>query len=134
MRPTGHLCIWYRLGCVHRPCVIPIGRRADVNGQVDCHPDNPEWPITKSETVRLLIEHGADVTAKDEASSTPLHLASAQGSVKSVRLLIEHGADVAAQDENHRTPLHLASSWVSSTTASLMIQQQVDIKGSGMAT
>jgi ankyrin repeat protein len=63
--------------------------------------------------VQLLIEHGADVTALDEAYFTALHLASSQGSAAVVQLLIEHGADVAAQDGNHRTPLHLASSWVS---------------------
>ena len=78
--------------------------------------------------VRLLIEHGADVTAIDEALSTPLHLASSQASSKTVQLLIEHGADVAAQDENHRTPLHLASSWVSAAHVLLLVQQQVDLK------
>ena len=112
----------------------PTSCRTDVSRQQDCHRDNPEWPTTKAEMVQLLIEHGADVTAKDKALSTPLHLASSQGSVKSVQLLIEHGADVAAQDESHKTPLHLASSLVSSATESLLIQQQLDINHSVMAT
>ena len=99
-----------------------IRRRAEIIGQVDCDWNSSGWDVTKAETVQLLIEHGADVTAKDEASSTPLHLACSHGSAKTVQLLIEHGADVAAQDESHRTPLHLASSWVSTTTASLFIQ------------
>jgi ankyrin repeat protein len=65
------------------------------------------------DTVRLLIDHGADVAAQDETHSTPLHLAALLGNTKAARLLIEHGADVAARDVNHRTPLHLASSsWV----------------------
>ena len=71
--------------------------------------------VTKVETVRMLIEHGADVTIQDKAHSTPLHLASSKGSTETVRLLLQHGADVATQDENNRTPLHLASSWVSTT-------------------
>ena len=71
--------------------------------------------IAKAETVRVLIEHGADVTMQDRAHSTPLHLASSRGSTETVRLLLQHGADVATQDENNRTPLHLASSWVSAT-------------------
>ena len=105
-----------------------IRRRADINGQVDCDWNSSGWDVTKAETVQLLIEHGAEVTAKDEASSTPLHLACSHVSAKTVQLLIEHGADVAAQDESHRTPLHLASSWASTTTVSLFIQQQVDVK------
>ena len=67
----------------------------------------------KVDIVRLLIDHGADVTVQDETKSMPLHLASSSGSDMTVRLLIEHGADVSARDENHRTPLHLASSLVS---------------------
>lgn len=67
----------------------------------------------KVETVRLLINHGMDVTAKDESLSTPLHLASSSGVPDIVRLLIESGADVTAKNRSSRTPLHLASSWVS---------------------
>jgi ankyrin repeat protein len=70
----------------------------------------------KADTVRILIDHGADVIARDEIHSTPLHLASSKGSAEAVQPLIEHGADVTAQDENHRMPLHLASSRVSAET------------------
>ena len=59
--------------------------------------------------VRLLVEKGADVTAKDKSFSTPLHLASSFGTPEIVRLLIERGADITAEDERRRTPLHLAS-------------------------
>ena len=69
--------------------------------------------IAKAETMRLLIEHGADVTMQDGTHSTPLHLASSRGSTETVRILLQNGADVATQDENNRTPLHMASSWVS---------------------
>lgn len=76
------------------------------------------WPyrlnhIAKAETVRLLLAHDADVTARNKTHSTPLHLASSNGSAETVRLLIESDADVTAQDENHSTALHLVSSWVS---------------------
>ena len=73
--------------------------------------------IAMAEIVRVLIEHGADVTMQDKAHSTPLHLASSMGNTEIVRLLLQHGADVATQDENNRTPLHLTSSWVSATCA-----------------
>lgn len=77
--------------------------------------------FAKIETVRLLIEHGADVTAQDEACVTPLHLASSKGSVETVQLLIENGADVAARDARNRTPLHLASSIVRTKNMSLSV-------------
>ena len=99
----------------------------DMNGQDDSDQRfcerNPEWCLLKAETVRLLIKHGADVTARDEAQSTPLHLASSRASTESVGLLIEHGASVTARDGNHRTSLHLASSCVSNRniTTSLLI-------------
>ena len=74
------------------------------------------------EIVRLLIEQGADVTAKDKNLSTPLHLASSVGIPESVQLLIGHGADINAEDMSRRTPLHLASalSWVGTKDQSLL--------------
>ena len=68
----------------------------------------------QAETVRLLIDHGADVTARDETHQTPLHVAALSGSAETVQLLIEHGADITVQDRKKKKPLHLASSKVSS--------------------
>jgi ankyrin repeat protein len=78
-------------------------------------------PDEKVGTIRLLIEHGADITAQDETHTTPLHLATTLGVPEIVQLLIECGADVTAQDWRHRTPLHMASSWVSAKTTFLLI-------------
>jgi ankyrin repeat protein len=74
-----------------------------------------EEPDVEGETwaVRVLLEHGADVTARDDSQSTPLHIASSARSPEIARLLIEHGADVNGLDGNLMTPLHLASSRVS---------------------
>ena len=74
----------------------------------------------KAEIVHVLLEHGADVTARDDSHSTPLHLASSNWSPNIVRLLIEHDADVDVVDENHKTPLLLASSGVSVKPALLL--------------
>lgn len=66
----------------------------------------------KTNTVQVLIRHGADgtVTARDDSNSTPLHLASSKWSAEAVNLLIQHGADVHGQNGNQSTPLHLAAS------------------------
>ena len=66
-----------------------------------------------ADTMRLLLEHGANVAAQDGTHSTPLHLTAFWCNIEAVRLLIEHGADITARDENYRTPLHLALSRVS---------------------
>jgi ankyrin repeat protein len=95
--------------------------QADLNGQDFSHGDfddfeyGDETSCAMANTVKLLIDHGADATARDESQSTPLHLVSESslGSGEAVQLLIEHGADVTAIDGNQRTPLHLASSRVS---------------------
>ena len=50
------------------------------------------------EFAQVLIEHGADVNAKDESKSSPLHLALRGGHVGFAQVLVEHGADVNAQD------------------------------------
>ena len=64
----------------------------------------------KADIVQLLIRNGADVTARDDTHSTPLHLAASKRSAESVDILIQHGSDVNAKDANQSTPLHLAAS------------------------
>jgi ankyrin repeat protein len=56
---------------------------------------------------QLLIKHGADVHARDQSQSTPLHLASSRRYAETAQLLIKHGADVHARDQSQSTPLHL---------------------------
>ncbi|KAH9014386.1 ankyrin repeat-containing domain protein [Lactarius pseudohatsudake] len=74
--------------------------------------------------VRLLIEHGADVSVQDKTQSTPLHLAAHSANSETVRLLLEHGADIAALDQIRRTPLHLASSWRRPSVRSVPIPRE----------
>ena len=60
------------------------------------------------DVAQLLLEHGADVDARDNAEITPLLLASQGGHAELTRILLEHGANTEARDNDKRTPLFLA--------------------------
>jgi ankyrin repeat protein len=62
------------------------------------------------ETIKLAIEHGADVKAADVEGRTPLLLAANSDflTLDTVKLLIDHGADVNAKNMYGQTPLYAA--------------------------
>jgi ankyrin repeat protein len=59
-------------------------------------------------SMRLLLKHGADVMATNDAGETPLHLAAAVGSRDAVILLLEKGADARAFDGQERSVIDRA--------------------------
>jgi ankyrin repeat protein len=73
----------------------------------------------------MLIEHGADLTARIKGGQTPLHLALQQGQVDVARMLIEHGADATALNDRE-TPLHFPWEWGQADVARMVIECGVD--------
>ena len=61
----------------------------------------------RKEVVELLIDSGADVSAKDVGGWTPLHLAAGGDHKEIAELLIAEGADVNAKNVDGETPLDL---------------------------
>ena len=71
---------------------------------VSCN-DNKSW----SYLMEALVEHGADVNAKNNDGCTPLHRACFEGNTDVVKYLVEHGADMNAKDEKGDSPFGLAA-------------------------
>jgi ankyrin repeat protein len=59
--------------------------------------------------MRRLLSVGADVNAKNDFDSTPLHEASTNGHQQVVKELVDHGADTEAKSFIDRTALHFAA-------------------------
>jgi hypothetical protein len=59
--------------------------------------------------VRLLLQNGAEVNAKDRRDRTPLHYAAIHGHIDILHLLVEIGADLEAQTNNGSRALHIAA-------------------------
>ncbi|KAI9780256.1 MAG: hypothetical protein M1839_006816 [Geoglossum umbratile] len=59
--------------------------------------------------VRLLVDRGAEIQAKDECKRTALHGAAWNGHKEVVQLLVDRGAEVNVEDECKRTALHGAA-------------------------
>ena len=59
---------------------------------------------------RMLLEHGADMSAKNRLGETPLHVAVRHGLSEMVRLLLEHGAPVNRRDAESNTAMDVAVS------------------------
>jgi len=58
---------------------------------------------------KRLLDHGANVNARDNDDWTPLYLAASYGRLEFTRMLLEHGAAINAPANTGQTPLHRAS-------------------------
>ena len=61
------------------------------------------------QSIKLLLDAGAQVNAKDRKGATPLYRAVLWGDTKILNLLLAHGADINIKALEGDTPLHVAA-------------------------
>ena len=64
---------------------------------------------SRRQCAAVLIEHGAEVDARDGDGQTALIYAARAGRLEMVRLLVEAGAYIVTRDRFHKTPLLYAA-------------------------
>ena len=115
-----------------------VARGADVNGGLYQPTIHAGIRSGYREIVEFLIQHGADVNAKDEwgRGYTPLQRAAITGCTEIIKLLLEAGADISAKDDRGQTALHLPLDmrnsnfnqyWLSKDTIELLLNKGADV-------
>ncbi|ANB59930.1 ankyrin repeat domain-containing protein [Anoxybacteroides amylolyticum] len=79
------------------------------------------------ELVRLLVQHGADVNATNEAGTTPLMKAAQFGQTEIVKFLYAHGADINRTDDQGETALSKAVEGNQVATVQFLLQAGANV-------
>jgi len=93
----------------------------------DCSALHRAAYFNRLEAVRFLIEHGANVNARNNIGMTPLHYAALCGHRYMVKALLEKKAEVNALDCQGLTPLHLAVQYGHAEVAEMLLDYGADI-------
>ena len=62
-----------------------------------------------TELIKMFLQHGAYINAKDIYQNTPLHYAAAHSHAHAVKILLEHGADTSTKNKYHYYPANLGT-------------------------
>jgi uncharacterized protein len=92
-----------------------IERGADVNAAARnaqrVAPVHAAATVCDHQTMKLLLERGADPNARQQLGFTPLHGAASHGDVEMAKLLIAHGADPRARTDDGKNAADVAEKY-----------------------
>lgn len=120
------------LGLPKTTCDL-ILKGADVNSRSQVHDWTPLLLASMSrpysvDGVQLLLDHGAEVEARNDEGYTALILASQHGAVQVVETLLKNGADIqAARDEEWQTALFEAILSDRTNVAQLLLEKGASV-------
>jgi len=110
--------------------ILAIGHPQDVNSQSfndALSPLHVALCMGHLDLARMLVEHGADVSAQDKAGQSLLHSAVENGHVAFSWMLVERGADISAQDEDGWTAVHFALDNGHEDLARMLVERGADV-------
>jgi ankyrin repeat protein len=84
------------------PDFVAYSKAAVIHAAAEANPGHPKM-------IKLLVQGGADVDARNSNGMAALHLAASKSRLDVVTALIELGADVHVQNHHGETPLHSAA-------------------------
>ncbi|EAY06130.1 ankyrin repeat protein, putative [Trichomonas vaginalis G3] len=102
--------------------LVYLDQTNDIN---TCFVYSPNFHL--SSLLEYFISNGADINAKTQNGSIPLHYAAMNNSKETAEILISNGADINAKTQNRWTPLHYAAMNNSKETAEILISNGADI-------
>jgi len=101
----------------------------NTNDQYDSTPLHEACAEGHLESVRVLLDNGADIDNKNEDEQTPFHLAAAAGHIDVVELLLERDQNaIFDKDEDDNSALHLASNERRSKMVELLLRQGASVQ------
>jgi len=89
------------------PVVLHMTEAPEPSGRNEHAPDPEEQPWVTN--VRLLLDSGAELEARDQEGETPLIRAASFGQTDIFRLLLQRGANISVRDQRGMTPLIAAA-------------------------
>ena len=82
--------------------LLTIATQAEADCDKLC--DRDWWKTATAADVQAELDAGAEVTAKDQYGSTPLHEAAGHGSAEGIQALLDAGADPKVKDGLNKEP------------------------------
>ena len=124
--PSAGVAIFFGHGALARWL---IEQGADVNAPAEnamgVAPVHAAAAACDRETMRMLLERGADANARQQMDYTALHAAASRGDIEMAKLLLAHGAQRDAKASDGMTPADVArkygkaefAEWLESTSS-----------------
>ncbi|KAL8796206.1 MAG: hypothetical protein Q9182_007419 [Xanthomendoza sp. 2 TL-2023] len=99
------------LGIIGKNLTEELGVTTSHINAIDSSGNTPlSWAAARgdSESVVVLLEHGANLSIANDVSISPIHLAAQTGNIATIRALVQAGADVNSVTLDSNAPIMLA--------------------------